>query len=149
MPIKKENYELIRKHFYLLFNFKCAICGLPCDESGKYTDENEKIHSMELDHIIPNGVHRHDVSRSKREWEWFEAYDKGNLQLLCSKCNKEKGDNRDKSNIIPEADFIVRKSIRSERYIPDIQIQKNNYSKDIRGDIKESFEVQNDRYKSK
>lgn len=77
MPIKSENYFLIRQHFFKLLGRHCAYCG-----------GTEKL---ELDHILPNEKHRHDSGTSERIWEWFYAYDAGNLQILCAKCNKEKG----------------------------------------------------------
>lgn len=78
MPIKKKNYNLIRAHFINILGGQCALCG-------------SKEH-IEFDHIIPTREYRSDVSRSKREWEWFEAFATNNLQLLCQRCNKIKLD---------------------------------------------------------
>ena len=94
MPIKPENYKLIRRHFIKLFNQECAICHIKCDENGMYLDEGEgKLRSIEFDHIKPNGHHRHDSGTSQRTWEWFEAYEHRNLQMLCKVCNISKNDN--------------------------------------------------------
>lgn len=93
MAIKPENYRLIRRHFYKLFGYKCAICGIECDENGFYDDDNGNLCTMELDHIKPNGVMRYKVGTSQRTWEWFAAYENNNLQMLCVKCNCKKGDN--------------------------------------------------------
>ncbi len=82
MPIKPENYIKIRKHFIKLLGGKCAYCQ---------TKEN-----LEFDHIIPCLSDMSKMSRSKREWHWFDEYSKGNLQLLCASCNNIKND----SNII-------------------------------------------------
>ena len=90
MPIKPENYRLIRRHFYRLFNYSCAICDQECDNDGFYTDVNGLLSTMEFDHIKPNGTNRHEVSRSVREWEWFQAFEDNNLQLLCKLCNIKK-----------------------------------------------------------
>lgn len=78
MGIKPENYILIRKLLIKVLGSKCAYCG-----------SKEKL---EFDHIEPNGIMRCDVSRSKREWEWFAAILNNNLQLLCQPCNQEKRD---------------------------------------------------------
>lgn len=89
MPIKKENYYLIRRHFIRLFKNECAICHIKCNDDGKYDTDNGFC-IMEFDHIKPNGIMRHDVSRSVREWEWFKAFYDDNLQLLCRHCNQIK-----------------------------------------------------------
>ena len=78
MPIKDENYKIIRRHIFKLLGNQCAFCGS--------TEE------LELDHIIPNGMPRRETSRSERIWEWIQAFDAGNLQILCKKCNIIKGD---------------------------------------------------------
>lgn len=92
MPIKKENYYLIKRHFYRILGFRCGICGRYGDENGKYIDDSGQQQILEFDHIIPNGTPRHDVSRSVREWEWFAAFEKNNLQLACKICNIKKSD---------------------------------------------------------
>ena len=89
MGIKPENYLLIKKLLYKVLGNKCSYCG-----------SKEKL---ELDHIDPNGVMRHDVSRSKREWEWFAAVISGNLQILCQQCNQTKRDSRRIYHIRAEA----------------------------------------------
>lgn len=78
MGIKPENYMLIKKLLYKILGNKCNYCG-----------SKEKL---EFDHIEPNGTMRHDVSRSKREWEWFKAVLDNNLQVLCQPCNQKKRD---------------------------------------------------------
>lgn len=78
MPIKKSNYYLIRRVIIKMLGGKCQYCG--------------KKEKLEFDHIVPNGTMRHDVSRSKREWEWFAALEKDNLRLLCKNCNNLKSD---------------------------------------------------------
>lgn len=92
MPIKHENYKLVRRHFIKLFDQECAICHIKCDENGKYDTDNG-FQSVEFDHIVPNGYHRHDRGTSERIWEWFEAYEHNNLQMLCKFCNQSKKDN--------------------------------------------------------
>lgn len=92
MPIKKENYELIRRHFFLILGCKCDICGRVADINGKYIDDNGMPRRMEFDHIVPNGIHRREVGTSERSWEWFTAYELGNLQILCKTCNTRKSD---------------------------------------------------------
>lgn len=89
MGIKKENYFLIRKLFIKILGGKCAFCG---SKDG-----------LEFDHIEPTKTHRHDVSRSVREWEWFAAYLNNNLQLLCKDCNKSKSDSKRIYHIIAGA----------------------------------------------
>jgi hypothetical protein len=95
MPIKPENYKLIRRHFIKIFNKECAICKVKCLEDGTYIEEHNALRteSMQFDHIHPNGYHRHDSGTSERIWEWFEAYEHNNLQMLCKFCNQSKKDN--------------------------------------------------------
>jgi len=78
MPIKPENYKIIRDHFIKLLGGECVIC---------HSKEN-----IEFDHIIPIKTCVSKMSRSKREWHWFTEYAKGNLQLLCPGCNNKKND---------------------------------------------------------
>ena len=78
MGIKKENYDKIRKHFIKLLGGECAFC---------HTKEN-----LQFDHITPYLKDVSTISRSKREWHWFDEYEKKNIQLLCSKCNNMKND---------------------------------------------------------
>jgi len=78
MPIKPENYKTIREHFIKLLGGECVFC---------HTKDN-----LEFDHITPCLTDMSKMSRSKREWHWFEEYNKGNLQLLCSSCNNIKND---------------------------------------------------------
>jgi len=77
LPIKPENYRRVRNHIFKLLGRVCVMCG--------------SIENLEFDHIIPNGYARHDKS-SERVWEWIESYDKGNLQILCKDCNRQKSD---------------------------------------------------------
>jgi len=78
MPIKPENYKKIRQHFIKLLGGECCYC---------HTKEN-----LEFDHIFPCRTDISKMSRSIREWHWFDEYEKGNLQLLCSDCNNTKND---------------------------------------------------------
>jgi len=78
MPIKQENYIKIRQHFIKLLGRECNFC---------HTKDN-----LEFDHIIPCKTDMSKMSRSKREWHWFDEYAKGNLQLLCAECNNKKND---------------------------------------------------------
>ena len=78
MGLKKENYQRIRNLFTKLLGSKCVHCGSK--------DE------LEFDHIIPSKIMMHDMSRSKREWHWFDEFMRKNLQLLCKKCNMIKTD---------------------------------------------------------
>lgn len=78
MGIKPENYLKIRKHFIKLLGGECAFC---------HTKED-----LQFDHISPCKTWMSKMSRSKREWHWFDEYTKGNLQLLCKSCNNIKND---------------------------------------------------------
>jgi len=78
MGIKPENYQRIRIHFIKLMGSKCAYCGCK--------------NNLEFDHKIPNKNIPLGTIHSKRVWTWFDDYLKGNLQLLCSKCNNTKND---------------------------------------------------------
>jgi 5-methylcytosine-specific restriction endonuclease McrA len=76
MGIKPENYQKIRTHFIKLMGSKCAYCG-----------SKEKL---EFDHKYPSKISMPNMSRSKREWHWFDEYAKRNLQILCAHCNNTK-----------------------------------------------------------
>ena len=89
MGIKPENYILIKKLLYKMLGNKCSYCG-----SKK---------KLEFDHIEPTKIKRQDVSRSKREWEWFKAILDGNLQILCGHCNGQKGRARRIYHTLPGA----------------------------------------------
>lgn len=78
MGIKPENYQKIRTHFIKLLGGECVFC---------HTKEG-----LQFDHIIPSKIQMNKMSRSKREWHWFDEYAKGNLQLLCAECNNTKND---------------------------------------------------------
>jgi len=78
MPIKPENYFKIRNHFIKLLGGKCVYC--------------QSKDNLEFDHIIPCLTDMSKMSRSKREWHWFDEYEKRNLQLLCAECNNKKND---------------------------------------------------------
>ena len=80
MGIKPENYKKIRKLFIKILGSRCAYCGTK--------------DKLEFDHIHSSPIMMRDMSRSKREWHWFDEYIKGNLQLLCFKCNNQKRDSK-------------------------------------------------------
>jgi 5-methylcytosine-specific restriction endonuclease McrA len=78
MGILPENYIRIRLLFTKILGGKCRYCGSNIN--------------LEFDHIYPSKVSMSNMSRSKREWHWFDEYIKGNIQLLCKKCNNKKQD---------------------------------------------------------
>lgn len=78
MGIKPENYQKIRRHFIKLLGGECQHC---------HTKEN-----LQFDHIVPCLTNMSKMSRSKREWHWFDEYERRNMQLLCSRCNNIKND---------------------------------------------------------
>lgn len=73
--IRNAHYRMVRRHFIKILGGKCIYC------------ESEK--KLELDHIVPNGFGAGRGQRN-RMWDWFESYEKGNLQVLCSTCNNHK-----------------------------------------------------------
>jgi 5-methylcytosine-specific restriction endonuclease McrA len=78
MGIKPENYQKIRAHFIKLMWSKCAYCG--------------SKEQLEFDHIYPSKISMSKLGTSKRVWHWFDELAKGNLQLLCARCNNTKND---------------------------------------------------------
>jgi len=78
MGIKPENYQKMRAALTKLMGGKCLYCG---------SKDN-----LEFDHIKPSKIMMRDMSRSKREWHWFDEIVNNNLQLLCHDCNRKKSD---------------------------------------------------------
>lgn len=74
MGMTSEHKQLIREHFRIELGSVCASCG---------TAFNLEFHHKEP---IGDGEGR---GSSKRVWELFTAYHKGNLELLCKQCHIE------------------------------------------------------------
>ena len=72
MTVNREHYVMVRDHFKGLLGNECCICG--------------SVFNLEFHHKakLNSGEGR---GRTARMWEWYEAYSKSNLSLLCHTCH--------------------------------------------------------------
>lgn len=75
---QREWGKRVRAKILAELGFICAKCGA--------TNE------LTLDCIEPRGHWHHRVDYSRRATFWRREHERGNLQVLCARCNSKKGD---------------------------------------------------------
>lgn len=81
MPVTDRHYTSVREFFKWLLGGECYKCG---------TLFNLEFHHPEEPLITKKGR-----GRDVRMWGWFEAYQNGNLELLCRDCHMEEHKKRE------------------------------------------------------
>lgn len=106
MSRQSQYASKVRKELILLLGGICNTCGL--DDVGL----------LKLDHVKPLGYSIDTISCGSRPRHWREQLVNHNLQVLCTLCNKKKGDRVELTGLQNWSDPESFRKWRSEELEP-------------------------------